>query len=68
MHFILEQSIPLDYILYWRLTSKVLLKSIKLANYLSITITVTEWYRTRRPIHCDHYRPIVLPHLSSNHS
>jgi hypothetical protein len=28
----------------------------------------TGWYRTRRPIHCDHYWSIMLPHLNFNHS
>jgi hypothetical protein len=34
----------------------------------SLLLLFTGWYHTRRPIHCDHYYSIVLPHLSSNHS
>jgi Rps23 Pro-64 3,4-dihydroxylase Tpa1-like proline 4-hydroxylase len=30
-------------------------------------VTVTGWYRTKRPMHCDHF-PIMLPLLSFNHS
>jgi hypothetical protein len=32
------------------------------------TVDVMGWYRTRRPMHCDHYWSTVRPHLSSNHS
>jgi hypothetical protein len=27
-----------------------------------------EWYRSRRPIHCNNYSSFVLPRLGCNHS
>jgi hypothetical protein len=35
------------------------------AVFVSGHITVTEWYSTTRPMHCDHFRSVVSPHLSS---
>jgi hypothetical protein len=32
-----------------------------------LLVTVTGWYRTKRPMHWDHF-PIMLPLLSFNHS
>jgi len=31
-----------------------------------LLVTVTGWYRTKRPNHCGHFWSIVRPHLSSN--
>jgi hypothetical protein len=33
----------------------------------NVTVTVTGWYCTRRPKHCDHFWCIVRPHMSSYH-
>jgi hypothetical protein len=35
---------------------------------IHLTVTVTGWYRTRRPMRCGHFWSIVRPQLSSSHS
>jgi hypothetical protein len=36
--------------------------------FSQLLATVTGWYRTKRPEHCDHFLIYSAPHLSSNHS
>jgi hypothetical protein len=33
---------------------------------MDLLVTVTGWYRTNRPMHCEHFWSIVHPHLSSD--
>jgi hypothetical protein len=59
-HSVLEQHSPLFY-----------LKSFNNIAHLFgdyCYCSVYKWYRTRCPIHRDHYWSIVVPHLRNNHS
>jgi hypothetical protein len=41
--------------------------SFDIVVYISVLVTVTEWYRTKHPMHCGHFDLLCVP-KSFNHS
>jgi hypothetical protein len=39
-----------------------------LLSYFMLLVTVTGWYSTKRPMHCDHFLISCAPHPSSKQS